>query len=267
MERIGLIAGNRRFPLLFLEEASKRNVEVVTIGIKGDTDKQVKNRSSKFYWISVCEFPKIIEIFKKENIQKAVMSGQVNPRHLFNKKILESEFIKTLLASVKKRQADAIFSSVCDMLKNAGIELLDSRLYLQDHIPQKGILTKKSPILEEQEDIEFGKNAAKIIGEVDIGQTVCVKNKTVIAVEAIEGTDATIRRAGFISRGSFTVVKTAKPNQDMRFDIPVVGLGTIKNLIKAKVSCLAIEADKTLVLDKQACINLADKFNISIVAI
>lgn len=267
MERIGLIAGNRRFPLLFLEEAKRQGTEIITIGIKGDTNPAVKNKSDKLYWISVTDFPKISEIFKKENIKEAIMAGQVNPRHLFNKKVLENKDIKDLLLSVPRRQADAIFCAIADRLKDNGITLLDSRLYLKNHIPQKGILTKRAPTVQERDDIEVGKNSAKIIGDFDIGQTVCIKDKTVIAVEAIEGTDATIRRAGIISRGGFTVVKTAKPNQDMRFDIPVVGLGTVKNLIKTRATCLAIEADKTLVLDKEYCIRLADKFNISIIVI
>jgi len=195
------------------------------------------------------------------------MAGQINPLHLFGSKIKRSAQLRELLDSIKDKRADTIFGAIAEKLENNGVILEDSRILLTEHIPEKGVLTKLTPTVGEWEDIRFGYDIAKAIGAVDIGQTVVIKSKTIVAVEAIEGTDATIRRAGYIAGKGCCVIKAAKPKQDMRFDIPLIGLRTIKNLARIKASCLAVESGKTILLDKELCINLADRLGIKIVAL
>jgi hypothetical protein len=195
------------------------------------------------------------------------MAGQVNPRHLFNSKVINNLEIKSLLENAEDKKADTIFGMIANRLEDGGFELLDSTTFLKDLLPPKGVLTKRQPDFGEWQDIYFGCNIAKEMGFLDIGQTVAIKNKAVVAVEALEGTDALIRRAGRIARRGVIIVKVSKPNQDMRFDIPVVGLNTVKNLIKSGANALAIEADKTLFIDKEPAVRLADKRGIVIVAV
>lgn len=266
MEKIGLIAGNRKFPLVFSEAAKKNHFAIVAIAIKGDTSRRLRKLVDKIYWINLGEFSRVFEIFKREGIQKVVMAGQISPHRLFSKEIEKSEEIKNLLASLKDKKADTIFGAIAERLKESGLELLDSTTFIKEILPKKGTLTKHEPDFADWEDIYFGLDLAKEIAYLDIGQTVAVKSKAVVAVEALEGTDNLIRRAGKISRGGFILVKVSKPKQDMRFDIPVVGLNTVNNLIKAGARCLAIEAEKTLFIDLQESVRLANRKGLSIVA-
>jgi DUF1009 family protein len=267
MEKIGLIAGNRRFPIVFSEAAKKRNYYIVAVAIKGDTSRKLKKYVDKIYWLSLNEFRKLVQIFKSEDINRIVMAGQISPHRLFTREIDNDQDLKSLFASIKDKKADTIFGAIAQKLKDSGFELINSTTFLGNLLPKKGILTKKEPSFTEWEDIYFGLDLAKMIACLDIGQTVAVKNKAIVAVEALEGTDRLIRRTGKITRGGFTVVKVSKPNQDMRFDIPVVGLNTIKNIVKAGAGCLAIEAEKTLFIDRKASTLLADKKGIAIVAV
>ncbi len=267
MERLGLIAGNRKFPLIVSEAAKKMNFYIAAIAIKGDTSPKLKKLVDKIYWLGLDEFRRMFEIFKKEGITRVVMAGQISPRRLFSKEIDKDEELKNLLTSIKNKKADTVFGAIADKLKEGGLELLDSTVFIKDLLPGKGTLTKREPDFTEWEDVYFGLELAKEIACLDIGQTVAVKHKAVVAVEALEGTDNLIRRAGNIAAGAITIVKVSKPRQDMRFDIPVVGLNTIKNLIRAGAGCLAIEADKTLFIDKEKSVELADKKGISIVAV
>jgi len=267
MEKIGLIAGNRRFPILFSEAAKKKNYYIVAVAIRTETSYKLRKYADKIYWINLNEFSRLFEIFKDEGITNVVMAGQISPRHLFSKEIYKSEEIKGLLAGIKDKRADTIFGAIAEKLKISGFELLDSTTFIEGLLPGKGTLTKREPSSEEWEDIYFGLDLAKAVASLDIGQTVAVKHKAIVAVEALEGTDNLIRRAGNITGGGITVVKVSKPKQDKRFDIPVVGLNTIKNLIKANVACLAIEAVKTIFIDKEPSIKLADKKGIAIVAV
>jgi len=267
MEKIGLIAGNRRFPILFSEAAKKKNCSIVAVAIKGDTSRKLNNYVDKIYWISLYEFGRLFEIFKSEGITKVAMAGQISPYRLFSKDINRNEELKDLLTSIKDKRADTIFGAMAQKLSAAGLELIDSTIFIQDLLPKKGTLTKRQPKFSEWEDVYFGLDLAKAVACLDIGQTVAVKHKAIVAVEALEGTDNLIRRAGKITRGNFVVVKVSKPKQDVRFDMPVVGLNTIKNIIKAKGACLAIEAAKTIFLDKEASVKLADKKGISVVAV
>lgn len=267
MEKIGLIAGNKRFPILFSEAARKKNYYIVAIAIKGDTSRKLKESVDKIYWVGLNEFRRISEILKREGITKIVMAGQISPHRLFSKELDKDEEVKSLLESLKDKKADTIFGAVAEKLKGLGFELMNSTAFMEDFLLKQGTLTKREPDFNEWENIYFGLDLAKAIAYLDIGQTVAVKHKAIVAVEALEGTDNLIKRAGRITRGGFTVVKVSKPKQDLRFDIPVVGINTIKNLIKAHAGCLAFEAEKTLFLDKEEGIKLADKNGISIVAV
>lgn len=267
MEKIGLIAGNRKFPIIFSQAAKEKNQYIVAVAIKNDASRRLNKFVDEIHWLGLGEFSKIFEIFKNKAVTKIVMAGQISPRRLFSKEVAKDPVLKQLLDSIKDKRADSIFSAIADKLEAAGFELADSTLFLESYLPQKGTLTSKEPDQFIREDINFGVRLAKEVASLDIGQTVAVKNKAIVAVEALEGTDKLIRRAAWISRGRMTVVKVAKPNQDRRFDIPVVGLNTIKNLIKAKAVCLAIEAGKTLFIDKEESISLADKKGIVIAAV
>ncbi len=266
-ERIGLIAGNGRFPILFAESAKNHNVDVVCIAVKKETSPLIRQFVDKIYWLDVTEYLKLVDIFKLDGIRRVVMAGQINPLRLFSKKATQNSQLAIFLASLKDKRADSVFGAIADILQKNSISLEDSRMFLDDYIPKKTVLTKLQPTQAQKDDIDFGFQIAKTIGSVDIGQTVVIKNKIVVAVEAIEGTDITIRRAGRIAGKGCVVVKTNKPNQDMRFDVPLIGLRTLKNLIRIKASCLAIESEKTIILDKSSCIDLADKHSISIIAL
>jgi DUF1009 family protein len=249
MEKIGLIAGNKKLPFLFAEAARKKGYYVVAIAIKGDTGLKLKNFVDKIYWLGLNEFSGIFEIFKSEGVSGVVMAGQVSPQRLFSKEVDANEELQNILAAIKDKKADTIFGAIAQRLESSGFPLLDSTMFIEGLLPRKGTLTKRKPDFGEWEDIYFGLGLAKEIAYLDIGQTVAVKKKAVVAVEALEGTDNLIRRAARIARAGAVVVKVSKPNQDKRFDMPVVGLNTVKNLIKAKASCMAIEAEKTIFID------------------
>jgi DUF1009 family protein len=267
LEKIGLICGNRRFPLIFAQQASNKGYHVVALAIKGNTSRMIKDYAREVYWIDIREVNKMFEIFRRENIHKIAMAGQINPSYLFNRKITESQEIKSLFKELQDRKAGTIFGLIADRLNKEGFELIDSNTFMEDFLPKKCVLTIKQPDFNTWQDIYFGLDLAKKIAYLDIGQTVAVKNKAIVAIEALEGTDNLIRRAGKISGGGITIVKVSRPQQDMRFDIPVVGLNSVKNLVKMGALCLAIEAEKTLFIDKEPGIKLADKKGISIVAV
>lgn len=267
MEKIGLIAGNRKFPIIFSEAAKKRGLSVVAIAIKGDTSPKLKNLVDKIYWLNLSEFSRMFDIFRAEGIQKVVMAGQISPWRLFGNDIKKDPQLSKILVEMKDKRADTIFTAIANVLKERGFELSDSTLFLDDFMPKKGVLTRREPDFDGWEDVYFGLNLAKEIAFLDIGQTVAVKNKAVVAVEALEGTDRLIRRCGKIAGAGITVVKVSKPNQDNRFDIPVVGVGTIKSLIRVKAACLAFEAGKTLFIDQEQAVRLADRKRIAVVAI
>jgi len=266
MEKIGLIAGNRKFPLLFCEAAKRQGNYIVAVAIKGDTSRKINKLADKTYWLNLSEFKRLFKIFKSEGIKSVIMAGQISPARLFSKEVLRCEDIQQILSSIKNKKADTIFGAIAGKLKESGLELLDSTTFIREYLPKKGVLTDKQPDESDLEDINFGLELAKAVGALDIGQTVAVKDKAIVAVEALEGTDNLIKRSSKIIRG-LTIVKVSKPKQDMRFDIPVVGLNTVKNLIKAGAKCLAIEADKTLFIDKEAALRLANKKGLIVVAV
>ncbi len=267
MKKIGLIAGNRKFPLLFAASARKQGCQIVAVAIRGDTSLKINKLVDKIYWLKLSEFGKMIDIFKAEAVEGVVMAGQISPHRLFSPEVEKSAELKEILTNLKDKKAETLFGAVAQKLEAAGLKLLDSTVFMEEHLPKKGVLTKAQPDFATWEDIYFGLTLAKAVANLDIGQTVAVKNKAIVAVEAFEGTDNLIRRSNKIGRGKIVIVKVSKPHQDMRFDIPVVGLNTIKNLVKAKVKCLAFESGKTLFLDQAQSIRLADKKGIIIVAI
>ena len=267
MEKIGLIAGNRKFPMLFAQAAKRKGCDIVAVAIERDTSPRLKKFVDKFFWVKLKDFSKVFEIFKEEGVVNVVMAGQISPHRLFSREARNSPEIKSLLETVADKRADTIFGAIAERLESVGLKLLDSTLFMQEYMPGKATLTKKDPDFHQWEDIYFGFDLAKEVGFLDIGQTVAVKNKAIVAVEALEGTDNLIRRAGRLARAGIVVVKVSKPKQDMRFDIPVVGLNTVKNLIKVGAACLAIEAGKTLFIDQDSSVTLANKKGLAIVAI
>ncbi len=266
MEKIGLIAGNGKFPLIFAQAARRAGRYIVAIAIKEEAEKELADLVDKIYWISVGQLKTLIEILKKEQVKKAIMAGQIRHELLFSGIELDDEF-KRLLLQLKDKKTDTILGAIAARIEQLGIEFIDSTTFIKDYLPEKGVLTKCKPATEQWEDIEFGWTIAKAIAGLDIGQSVVVKDKVVLSIEAIEGTDEAIRRGSLYCRGGAVVVKVSKPKQDMRFDIPSIGKKTVEILVKEKVAVLAFEAGKTLFLDRDCVVVEADKHGISIVAI
>jgi len=267
MKKIGLIAGNRRYPIILCQQAKDNGYYTVAIAIKRNTAPQIRYYASKVFWIDIFEFEKIFAIFNQESVKDVVMAGQINPFYLFENRIIEHPNIKNFFKEMQDKKAVTIFSFIAEKLTKEGFNVLDSRIFMKDFIPKRETLTNKQPDFNLWQDIYFGWGLAKKIAGLDIGQTVAVKNKAIVAVEALEGTDNLILRAAKLAGKGLVIVKVSRPNQDMRFDLPVVGLMTIKNLIKVKASCLAIEAEKTIFLDKGEAVRLAENKGLCIVAI
>lgn len=266
IQQLGLIAGNGQFPVLFARAAKLKNIKVVAAGIRGDTGFYLPFLVDKFAWFRPGELRKLFSYFKASGIRHVIMAGQVNPNHLFDRSVAMDEEFRDLFAALEDRKADTIFKAVAERLRANGMELLDSTMLVRDHLAPKGTLTQRAPTVGELEDIQFGFTIAKLMGGIDIGQTVVVKDKAIVAIEAMEGTDRAIARGCAIARQGAVVVKTSKPKQDDRFDVPVIGPKTIKVMASGKGGCLAVEAEKTLIIDRARTIKLADQFGISIVA-
>ncbi len=276
MEKIGLIAGNGRFPLLVLDAARARGAEVVVAAIKEETFPEIESHgASAVHWMALGELSRLIDTFKREGIQRAIMAGQVKHRQIFSS-IRPDWRLAKLLLSLRTRNTDALLGAVAKVLADEGITLEDSTQFLAPLLARPGVLSRRSPTPAELQDINYGREIARQLSQFDIGQTVVIAEAACVAVEAMEGTDAAIERAGRImatldGSGStlcrnLTVVKVAKPNQDMRFDVPVVGIKTIDAMRTAGATCLAIDAGKCLLLEGDEIISAADQAGISIVA-
>lgn len=266
MERFGLIAGNGQFPFLVLRAARRQGHELVVAAIKEEAFAELEGEARSLRWLSIADLSGLIDWFKKEGVTKAIMAGQVKHKIIFSSIKPDWRLLK-LLTSLKHKNTDALIGGVARVLSEEGIDLIDSTFFLKDLIPQPGVLTRRKPNSEEQADIEYGRGIAKVIAGMDLGQCVVVRNCACIAIEAMEGTDAVIRRAGELSRGGrMTVVKVSKPNQDMRFDVPVVGKATIQLMAESNASALALDAGKTLLIDRDELLALANEKDISIVA-
>ena len=278
--KLGLIAGNGRFPFLLLDAARAEGLTVVVAAIKEETDPEMDRRAAAdagvtVHWLSLGELSRLIETFKKEGVQKAVMAGQVKHKQIFSS-IRPDWRLAKLLLNLRTRSTDALIGAVAKVLEDEGIELMSSTAFLEPLLAAEGVLTERAPDEEECKNIEYGLGVAGALAGFDIGQTVVVAAQACVAVEAMEGTDATIERAGRLMatleaeasalERKLTVVKVAKPKQDMRFDVPVVGLSTVETMLRAGASCLSIEAGKTLLFDRDALLERASKAGIAIVA-
>jgi DUF1009 family protein len=280
MEKLGLIAGNGRFPFLLLEAARAHSLTVVVAAIKEETDPEIDVRAAAdpnihVHWLSLGELSKLIETFQAEGVTRAVMAGQVKHKQIFSS-IRPDWRLAKLLLSIRTRNTDMLLGAIAKVLGDEGIELISSTHYLEPLLAKPGVLTARQPDPEELRDIAYGQTVARAIAAYDLGQTVVIAAQACVAVEAMEGTDATIARAGDLFRTleadgeastlrrSLTVVKVAKPNQDLRFDVPVVGLATIQTMQQAGATCLALEAEKTLLFDREAIVAAADAAGITI---
>jgi hypothetical protein len=282
MQKLGLIAGNGRFPFLLLDAARAHNLTVVVAAINEETDPEINARAAAdpnihVHWLSLGELSRLIETFQAEGVTRAVMAGQVKHKQIFSS-IRPDWRLAKLLLNLRTRNTDMLLGAVAKVLSDEGIELISSTQYLEPLLAKPGVLTARAPDEEEQKDIIYGRAVAQAIAAYDLGQTVVIAAQACVAVEAMEGTDATIARAGELLRTldnltdaastlrrHLTVVKVAKPNQDMRFDVPVIGVATIATMQAAGATCLAIEAGKTLLFDPAAIIAAADHAGIAIV--
>ena len=264
--RLGLIAGNGKFPFLVIEGARKAGASVAVAAIREETDPEIEKVADNFTWVGIGQLGKMLRFFKDEGVDKAIMAGQVKHVQIFGRAIPDVRMLKMLLR-LPRRNTDTLIGAVANELAAEGIELIDSTYFLKDELPQAGTLSKRAPDERERSDIEYGLEVAHEIARLDLGQTIVIRDRACVAIEAMEGTDAVIRRAGELVRGKLTVVKIAKPDQDMRFDVPVVGVPTIESMIQAQATCLCLTAGKTLVFDREDMIKLANKHKIAIVAV
>lgn len=263
--KFGLIAGNGRFPFLVLEGARRQGASLSVVAIKEETDRSIEEIAENVIWVGIGQLGKMISFFKSQGVSKAIMAGQVKHVQIFSGALPDLRMVK-MLFGLKQRNTDALIGGVADEMAKDGIELIDSTYFIKDQLAQEGVLTKRKPDATEKGNIEYGIKIANEIARLDLGQTIVVRAKACVAVEAMEGTDAVIKRAGELAKGKLTVVKVAKPNQDMRFDVPVVGIPTIRTMIEAGATCLCLTPDKTLIFDKEEMLRLAEKNKISVVA-
>jgi DUF1009 family protein len=268
-KRLGLIAGNGRFPFLVLDAARGAGYTVTIVAIKEEAfpdlaDAATRPPEAAIHWLSLGQLGKCISVLKGAGISEALMAGQVKHTKLFSDIIPDMTLVGVLMR-LKARNTDALIAGVADVLRENGITLLDSTAFLSPLLAGAGVLTKRKPTGDEQADLEFGYRVADTIAGLDIGQTIAVKSGAVVAVEAMEGTDAVIARAGHLAGRGVRIVKVAKPNQDMRFDVPVVGVSTIDAMVSAGATLLSVDAGKTLMIDGSAIIRAADEAGIAIV--
>jgi DUF1009 family protein len=265
--KYGLIAGNGRFPFLVLDGAGRHGVELVVAAIKEETSPEIESRAARVEWVGVGQLGRLIRFFKREQVTHAIMAGQVKHHQIFRLNALPDLRMVRLLARLATKNTDNLIGAVADELAREGITLVDSTFFLEPLIARKGVLSRRAPSKEERAEIEYGLDVAREIARLNLGQTIAVKDCAVVAIEAMEGTDAVIRRAGEITHNrAFAVIKVAKPDQDMRFDVPVIGVPTIEAMIEAGATAIHITADKTLLFDREELIALADKHRIAVVS-
>jgi UDP-2,3-diacylglucosamine hydrolase len=262
--RFGLIAGNGKFPFLVVEGARKQGIDLAVVAIREETDPDIEEFASDVTWVGIGQLGKMIAFFKDRGVEKAMMAGQVKHVQIFSGALPDLRMVK-MLWNLPRRNTDALIGGVADEMAKEGIELIDSTHFIKDQLAPEGVLTMRKPSKTELENIDYGLHVASELGRLDLGQTVVVRARACVAVEAMEGTDATINRAGELANGKLTVVKVAKPDQDMRFDVPVVGVPTIKTMMAAGATCLSVTAGKTLIFERDAMVRLADSNKICIV--
>lgn len=287
--KLGLIAGNGRFPFLLLDAARAHGLTVVVAAIREETDPEIDLRAAldpaiRVYWMSLGELSRLIETFQREGVTRAAMAGQVKHKQIFSS-IRPDWRLAKLLLNLRTRNTDMLLGAVAKVLADEGIELISSTQYLEPLLATAGVLTRRSPSPQELADIAYGRSVARAIAAFDLGQTVVIASQACVAVEAMEGTDATVLRAGELMRSlepapaeesdprgnapllgrALTVVKVPKPNQDMRFDVPVIGVRTVETMQRAGATCLALEAARTLMFDREAIVRAADSAGIAII--
>jgi DUF1009 family protein len=274
MTRLGLIAGNGKFPLLVLDAARAQGYEVVVAAIKEEASPEIESKgAAAVHWLSLGELSKLIDTFKRAGVTRAVMAGQVKHKQIFSS-IKPDWRLAKLLLSLGSRNTDSLLGAIAKVLADEGIMLENSTSLLEPLLAKSGVLTKRAPTDQERKNIDYGRAVARHLAQFDVGQTVVIAELACVAVEAMEGTDATIERAGQLMRSlegdastlsrGLTVVKIAKPNQDMRFDVPVIGGKTIETMQRAGATCLAIDAGRCLLLDGEAVVRAADDADISV---
>lgn len=265
-ELLGLIAGGGQFPLIAADAARARGLHVVAVAHVGETDPALSEKVDEIAWIKLGQLGHLIKTLRKRGVQKALLAGTIRKRKMFENVRPDLKGL-AVMSRLAVFHDDDILRAVAGELAKEGIEIVSSILYLPELVASPGCLTRRKPTSLEKEDIDFGWKIAKALGRLDIGQCVVVRKKTVLALEAIEGTDETILRGGSLGKEKVVVVKVSKPNQDLRFDVPSVGLDTVRIMARVKASVLAVEAEKTLIFDKKQMIRDADEFGISIVAL
>ena len=264
--KYGLIAGNGTFPFLVIEGAKKQGASLIIAAIRGETDERIENAAEKVVWVGIGQLGKMISFFKNEEVEKVIMAGQVKHVQIFSGALPDLRMLK-MLFGLKQRNTDALIGGIANELAKDNIELIDSTFFIKEKLAPNGVLTRRKPDKTESENIKYGLKVANEIARLDLGQTIVVRAGACVAIEAMEGTDAVIKRAGELAKGRLTVVKVAKPNQDMRFDVPVVGVPTIQTMIEAGATCLSLTAGKTLMFDREEMLKLADENKICVIGV
>ncbi len=262
---LGIVAGGGQFPILCARAARKLGLKVVAVGFNGETDPLLENEVDLLHWLYIGQLERLIKVLKKAGTRQVLFQGTITKKRIF-RDVRPDLRALILWSKIRRRLDDNILRAIASELEAEGLEVIPSTTLLPDLVAPKGVLTKRSPSKDQWQDIHFGLELAKKIGELDIGQCIVVKDRTVLAVEAIEGTDSTIKRGGELGGKDTVVVKVCKPNQDIRFDLPSVGLKTIETMEKVKAKVLAVEAGKTLIFDRDKVIELANSLGIIIVA-
>ena len=266
MQKIGIIAGNGDFPLEFAKAAKRKGLTVVSVAHEDETLPELAQWSDAICWIKVGHLGKLIKFFKEQGVHDVLMAGGIKKTRLFSGSLPDLRGA-ALLARMIAKKDDSILRAVAEELESEGITVRESTLYLDTLLAPPGVLTKRKPSREEWKDIAFGWQMAKEIGRLDIGQTVVVKDQAVLAVEAIEGTDEAIRRGGRLCGAGAVIVKVCKPHQDLRFDLPATGQKTIQTMKEIKASCLAIEAGRTIIIQRESVIEDANAAGIAVVSL
>jgi DUF1009 family protein len=264
-QTLGIIAGKGVYPRLLADSAQKAGVKkIIAAAFTGETDPDLKQHVHLIEWMRVGQLNRLLKFFNKHKVRHAIMAGQIAPKNLFDLRPDWKALL--LLGKLKQRNAESIFAAIADELARVGVDLLPATTFLEDCLASPGLIAGSKLSRREEEDVDLGLKIAREIARFDIGQTVIVKNGTVIAVEAFEGTNQAVRRGGALAREGSVMVKVAKPDQDMRFDVPVIGVETIRVAAEAKLRVIAVEIGKTLLLEREAIVKLADHSKISIIA-
>lgn len=266
MPTLGLIAGNRTFPIHVARAARAQGYRVIAVGLKEETDPALEQEVDRMHWISLGEVGRVPELFRQDGVKEVLLAGQIKPERLLEGESQFAGMARQLFRLLPDRSGNSAMKMAVQVLESQGFRVLHSGLFLKDWIPQAGVLTRRPPTEEERADLDFGMDLARKLAALGIGQTVIARRKAVVAVEAIEGTDAAIRRAGELAGAGCVVAKASEPNHDMRFDIPVVGVETLRAMQQAKASCLGVEARKALLLHLPEIVAEADRAGLTVVA-